>query len=908
MALGDYLSMSMRLAFILLILCCLASLQAAATHNRAGEITYRHLTGSTYEVTITTYTKSTVVADRPYLNIRWGDEGSENSVDSLPRVNGPINPAGIPTGELLEGDIRLNLYVGTHTYPGPGIYSLIVEDPNRNAGVLNIPGSVDVPFCISSLLIIDPQAGNNDSPVLLSPAVENACINQLWEHNPGAYDPDGDSLTYDLVSCAGFDCLPIQNFVQPNEVDGAGGAFYVEPTTGTVVWDVPGLAGEYNFALRIREWREVEGQWILVGQVIRDMQITVEVCNNQPPVVETLPDTCVLEGSSILFQIGASDPDGDAVTVSAVGGPFEDLDPSAVFTWNPIMDVGTFSWTPGCDAVREAPYQLLFKATDASAIPLSDVSTMNIKVIARPVASTAAVPIGNAVDVDWSVHPCTDSYSEAQQQAGGYEVYRRIGQGFPDPSYCTVGMPPDAGYTQVGFVQGLGSNAFLDTGALSYGARYCYRIVAVMPNGARSRFGPEACAEINKGVPVMTGASVEVSSLSAGEVVVRWSPPTDADTVEAFPGPYRYTIEAREGDGQAWAPIGETATSLTLGETDSSLVHAAINSEVPVWQYRASAWSGDDLIGTSSPAPVPHLQPFPGDNAVTLSVPPGRPWSDTAFVFHRVLTDGTLQLLDTTDVPLYVDTGLVNGVPYCYRVRTLGTYGATDILDPIENWSAVRCVTPYDLDPPCPPEPMVVADCAEESVTLSWPLLDCADDVMGYRIYRSDSLGAPLELILGIEDPLDTAITLSAEELGGSIAGCWAVSALDSLMPGPDGVLRRNESARSDTVCTDNCPFYFLPNVFTPNLDGANDAYRPFPWKFVDSVDFRVFNRWGEEVWRTTDPDLGWAGQHQKTGGLCADGTYHYTCTAYTRRLNGTVPERFSGTIQMLGGLAPAGE
>ncbi len=900
--------MSMRSFFFLLILCLSIPLRMEATHNRAGEITYRHLTGSTYEVTITTYTKASVVADREFLQIRWGDEGSESITDSLPRINGPLNPAGVPTGELLDGDIRLNLYRGTHTYAGPGVYSLIVEDPNRNSGVLNIPGSVDVPFCISSLLIIDPQAGHNDSPILLYPAVENACINQVWEHNPGAYDPDGDSLTYDLVSCAGFNCLPVQNFVQPNEVEGAGGEFFVEPTTGTVVWDSPGLAGEYNMALRIREWREVGGQWIVVGEVIRDMQITVEMCNNEPPVVEVLPDTCVLQGSSLIFQVGASDPDGDDVTVTVVGGPTDALDPEAVFNWNPIMNVGTLSWVPGCDAVREAPYQLVFKATDDDAIPLSDVATMNVKVIARPVSTTDAVPIGNAVEVDWTVHPCTVSYNEALQSLGGYEVYRKNGPGFPDLGYCTVGMPANAGYTLVGYVNGLGSNAFLDTEFISYGARYCYRVVAVMPNGAKSRFGPEACAEINKNVPVMTGASVEISDLVEGEVEVRWSAPSDADTVEAFPGPYRYEVEARSASGEAWQTISESPTSVALGALDTVVVHNGVNSEVPIWEYQVSAWSGDDLIGTSSPAPVPDLRANSGDNSVILSVLPGRPWSDTAFVFYRVLEGGTLELIDTAAVPQWVDTGLVNGVPSCYRVRTLGTYGAEDILDPIENWSAVRCATPYDLEPPCPPVLSVTSDCPAEEVTLTWPQLTCADDIMAYRVYRSDSLSGPLKLLLELENLGDTTLTLTAEDWGNTIAGCWAVSALDSLMPGPGGGLRRNESALSDTICTDNCPFYFLPNVFTPNLDGTNDVFRPFPWKFVDSVDFRVFNRWGEEVWRSTNPDLGWDGRHQKTGVMCADGTFHYTCTAYTRRLVGTVPERFSGTLQMLDGVAPPAE
>ena len=71
----------------------------------------------------------------------------------------------------------------------------------------------------------------------------------------------------------------------------------------------------------------------------------------------------------------------------------------------------------------------------------------------------------------------------------------------------------------------------------------------------------------------------------------------------------------------------------------------------------------------------------------------------------------------------------------------------------------------------------------------------------------------------------------------------------------------------------------------------------------MDSVDFRVFNRWGEQVWQTTDPALDWNGTHIGTGAICADGTYHYTCTAFTRRLVGMVSERFSGTFQLLGGL-----
>jgi len=895
--------MPMRFAPLFLCLSLLVAFKAHATHNRAGEITYRHVEGTTYEVTITTYTKASVVADRPWLSLLWGDEGNTAGQDSLPRINGPIDGAGNPIGELLDGDVRLNLYQGVHTYAGPGVYTLVVEDPNRNGGVLNIPGSVDVPFCITSQLIIDPEAGQNDSPLLLAPAIENACIAQRWEHNPAAYDPDGDSLSYDLVACAGFDCLPIEGFVQPNEVDGAGGEFYVEPLTGTVVWDAPQQAGEYNMALRIREWRWVSGQWRLVGEVIRDMQINVETCPNAPPVVEVPADTCILQGETLTFSVSASDPNGDNVTVTAIGGPFEALDPDANFAWNPAQDVGTFSWTPGCDAVRQAPYQVVFKATDQDAVPLSDVETVNVKVLARPLTATVATPIGNAVDVDWPVHPCAGHYSEALQGLGGYEVYRRIGTEDVTGAVCDVGMPAGAGYQLLTTVAGLGNNAHLDVATLSFGATYCYRIVAVMPDGARSKVGPEACARIDKGVPVMTTASVEVSDPVAGEVEVRWSPPTDADTAVAFPGPYRYVLEGQPEADAAWNVLWEGPSAESVSDLDTVQVHVGIDSELTLWRYRVTCFSGEDAIGTSTPAPVPELSLLPADNSVVLSVPPGRPWFDTAYVFHRVLSDGTLSLLDTVAAPSYVDTGLVNGVPVCYRVRTLGTYGSPDILDPIENWSAVRCTTPYDTEPPCPPPFAVEADCAQETVTVRWSDPDCADDVTAFRLYRSDSLGAELALLAEWASGPDTARVWTAAELGGSIAGCWSMTALDSLLPGPDGALRRNESVLGDTVCTDNCPFYFLPNVFTPNLDGRNDRFRPFPWKFVDSVDFRVFNRWGEQVWQTADPQLDWNGTHAATGAICADGTYHYTCTAYTRRLVGIVPERFSGTFQLLGGL-----
>ena len=94
------------------------------------------------------------------------------------------------------------------------------------------------------------------------------------------------------------------------------------------------------------------------------------------------------------------------------------------------------------------------------------------------------------------------------------------------------------------------------------------------------------------------------------------------------------------------------------------------------------------------------------------------------------------------------------------------------------------------------------------------------------------------------------------------------------------------------------------PNIFTPNGDEMNDTFRPFPWKFIESIDLRVHNRWGVEVFSTEDVDINWDGRHFESRQVLPDGVYFYTLTAYTIRLSGIVPERFSGEITLHGSKA----
>ena len=59
---------------------------AEATHNRGGEITFRQLSGLTFEITITTYTKDQNAADRPDLPVSF-NYGNPVVIDTVPRLS-----------------------------------------------------------------------------------------------------------------------------------------------------------------------------------------------------------------------------------------------------------------------------------------------------------------------------------------------------------------------------------------------------------------------------------------------------------------------------------------------------------------------------------------------------------------------------------------------------------------------------------------------------------------------------------------------------------------------------------------------------------------------------------------------------------------------------------------------------
>jgi gliding motility-associated-like protein len=156
-----------------------------------------------------------------------------------------------------------------------------------------------------------------------------------------------------------------------------------------------------------------------------------------------------------------------------------------------------------------------------------------------------------------------------------------------------------------------------------------------------------------------------------------------------------------------------------------------------------------------------------------------------------------------------------------------------------------------------------------------------------YNIYFAETEDADLVLQDSVKILSDTLLVFDNLT---SIAGCYAVTAVDTF---------GNESAQSEKICVDNCPEYELPNVITVNGDGVNDFFKPIKNKFIKDIDLKVYNRWGNLVFETTDPTIMWDGKVIQSKLLCTEGTYFYVCQVNEIRVKGIIPRDLKGFLQI---------
>lgn len=413
---------------------------------------------------------------------------------------------------------------------------------------------------------------------------------------------------------------------------------------------------------------------------------------------------------------------------------------------------------------------------------------------------------------------------------------------------------------------------------------------------------------------MVANVDIEITGEKDGEIFVRWTSPFDLDE-QIYTSPYTYELLRSENN------FTENNEMVIAGPdySDTIFNDTGINTLNKVYYYQVNVYdSFGEFITQSSKASSVRLEYTPVLNGIELSWDADVPWSinSVKFPWHYIYRDNVdrndqdhLILIDSVDVNKaglhYVDKGqstnqsLIENKIYCYFIKTLGAYGNPKIQEPLINRSQRTCAYPNDTTPPCIPLRVSfgnitsVNDCEEFIMDkpcdfsefyneLFWEKNvsgNCDPDNSSFNIYFSQTGEEEYyEKIANIRDTFFIHNQLT------SFAGCYRISALDNS---------GNESDRSEAICNDNCPYFELPNIFTPNDDGYNDTFRAFDKpnakcpRFVKNVHFRVYNRWGYEVYNSDikkeseifnehSTYIEWDGR-DFTGKMLPQGTYYYS-------------------------------
>lgn len=447
--------------FILILACPFWSY---ATHLRAGEITAKRVseTQLTYKVTLTTFTDQ--------VNGRAANDGQETVSFYFGFSTNKVESYNVTRKKkfLISPTTMCNVYDTTFTFPAPGRYTISCGIVNRNERTINLPQpSENISFFVQTTIVISSSFGLNSTPVLLNIPLDSAAIGKRFIHNPGAFDIDGDSLSYKLTTPQrdkGVDTGIgefIAGYLDPSTVGpspvlnqaGTGPAtFRIDPRTGDLIWDAPREIGQYNVAFIIEEWRKApDGTYIKIGEIVRDMQIIVAESDNNSPELILPPDICIEAGKKLEFEVKATDKDDQPLKITSTGGVYN-LDANGLFFKYVEPEAakfkaavtkkqanGTFTWNTNCLHVREQAYDVLFKVEDNPGrfdIQLVDIKTIKISVLPpRPLGLTA-LETDAGIKLTWQAQ-------KVCKTAGKILVYRKSGCSGLNPGECASGIPND---------------------------------------------------------------------------------------------------------------------------------------------------------------------------------------------------------------------------------------------------------------------------------------------------------------------------------------------------------------------------------------------------------------------------------------------------------------------------------
>lgn len=394
---------------------------ARATHIFGIDLYYTYVSGNTYTINMAIYGDCSAAANvlnslytaTPEVQIFNGGTTPVQTVNLQPTgtQGAEVTPvcasqAGNTTCSNINSSIpgvRKFTYAYTVTLPSTSANWRFHFDGNmggasqagRSATITNVNGAGATIIALDAKL--NNVNGNNSSSVYTTIPTPFFCINKPANFNPGAVDPNGDSLSFALVpginQTTGVSVNYISPYTATSPLAVATSTFSFSSANGQLSF-TPNALQRSLVVYTVSEYRN----GVLVGTSQREMTVVVLSCNNPPPIGNisnlnatgsgvALIDSTHLNAcgsaGTFTFNINPRDSNTTAnITVTSAGLP---TGASFTVTNNSTpTPTGLFSWNTTGVATGSYIFYLTFQD---DACPLSSKQTVAYTVNILPIPS-----------------------------------------------------------------------------------------------------------------------------------------------------------------------------------------------------------------------------------------------------------------------------------------------------------------------------------------------------------------------------------------------------------------------------------------------------------------------------------------------------------------------------------------
>ncbi len=362
----------------------LVSTTSYATHLAGGELTYKWISGTTYEFHATFYRDCAGVNAPNTLTLNYsssctpGNSTKSATLNLVPGTgqeitlpcpfaqttcNGGTNPGFQKWEYIATVDIKYNCSDWVFSWSSSARNTAITTIQTPGSDAMYIEATLDNSVTYADGITYPSSPTFNVAPVTI------LCVGQPAIYNPAAFDPNGDSLVYSFICprIAANTCVTYNAPYSPTSPIGSVSGVVLDAAGNVTV--TPNTIQVGVTAVLVKKYHN----GVLKGSVIRDMQIQVVNCSNTSPTATgingaayaTNHDDTVCAGSNICFNVLSNDPDaGQVVTMTWVPDPAL-LAAGATFgTLGSPHPTGTFCWTPSAANARSAPYTFVVTVKD----------------------------------------------------------------------------------------------------------------------------------------------------------------------------------------------------------------------------------------------------------------------------------------------------------------------------------------------------------------------------------------------------------------------------------------------------------------------------------------------------------------------------------------------------------------